>query len=247
VLLPPLLAACASDPPTSTIAPGREGAPGIERFLLCPANLVVALRAELEAGVEPLQEQIVAHLRANGREVERLALPEARALWEQSSEGLPGSGGELRFETAAAAFARRLGDSRDFQALVLPSLIVQQVLVRHRGASWDGVERRVRLVNAPRPTAGRKSDLLVDRLSTGSLHASVRVASLHVMVLAADGARIFEGRGGLDFLEEVDLAEAVETLHVELKLRGDLFEDREILREGVEIAFTPLLPPARAR
>jgi hypothetical protein len=247
LLLAALAAACVSKAPTSVIAPGHEGAPDVERFLLAPANLAIALRPELEGGVEPVQTQITGYLEQQGRAVERISLPDARHLWEQSIEELAGRGVELDFPTAAESFARKLGHAHDFQALVIPSLLLQKVIVRHRGAEWDGVERRIRLVNIPRRGGGRSSDVLVDGMSTGSLNAVVAVSSLHVMVFSREGRRVFEGRGGLEFLEEIDLAKAAETFHFEIKPRDDLFRDRELLGEAVEIAFTPYLPPLRKR
>ena len=69
---------CPHAPPTFRIAPGHEGAPGVERVLLVPTNLVIALRPELEAGVEPVQAEIAGYLERQGRAVERLSLVDAR-------------------------------------------------------------------------------------------------------------------------------------------------------------------------
>ena len=242
-----LAAACASQTPTSVIAPGHEGAPGVERLLLAPANLVLALRPELESGVGPLQDEIAAHLERQGRAVERISLLDARRAWEASVAELSRSGDELDFPAAIARFTRKLGGEREFQALVMPALLLQKVVVRHRGARWDGVDRRVRVVNTPRRGAGRTSDALVDGLAFGSLNAALAVSSLQVMVFDREGRRVFEGRGGLEFLEQVDLAKATESFSFEITPRDDLFEDRAVLREAVEVAFTPYLPPTRDR
>jgi len=246
-LLAVVAVACVSKAPTSVVAEGHEGAPGVQRFLLVPANLVVALRPELEGGIEPVQAEIAAYLEQQGRAVERISLPDARRVWEQSVSELAASGTELDFPKAAESFARKLGDGRDFQALVIPSLLLQKVVVRHRGAEWDGVERRIRVVNLPHRSAGRTSDVLVDGLASGSLNAAMAVSSLHVMVFTREGRRIFEGRGGLEFLQDVDLAKVTESFHFEIKPRSDVFQDREILREAVEVALTPYLPPLSDR
>lgn len=238
---------CPHAPPTFRIAPGHEGAPGVERVLLVPTNLVIALRPELEAGVEPVQAEIAGYLERQGRAVERLSLVDARRLWEASVAELAQGETRLDFPKAAERFTRKLGDRRDFQALVIPSLLLQKVVVRHRGAEWDGVERRVRVVNVPRRSAGRSSDLLVDGLAAGSLNAALAVSSLHLMIFTREGRRVFEGRGGLEFLEEIDLEKATETFHFEIKPRRDLFQDRALVREAVEVAFAPYLPPPRAR
>jgi len=239
--------ACVSRPPTSLITPGHEGAPGVARVLLAPANLVLALRPELESGAEPVQAEIAGYLEQQGRSVERISLPDARRIWEASVAELSGSGREPDFAAAAERFTRKLGDGRDFHALVIPSLLLQKVVVRHRGAEWDGVERRVRLVNIPRRGGGRSSNVLVDGMATGSLNAVLAVSSLHVMVFTREGHRVFEGRGGLEFLQDVDLTKAHETFHFELAPRNDLFQDPEDLREAVAVAFDPYLPRLRER
>jgi len=239
--------ACVSRPPTSVIAAGHEGAPGVTRVLLAPANLVLAMRPELESGAEPIQAEIAGYFEQQGRSVERISLPEARRIWEASVAEVAGNGREPDFAAAAERFARKLGDGRDFHALVIPSLLLQKVVVRHRGAEWDGVERRVRLVNIPRRGGGRSSDVLVDGMATGSLNAVLAVSSLHVMVFNRDGVRVFEGRGGLEFLQEVDLARAHETFRFEIAPRNDLFQDSEAMREAIAVAFDPYLPRLRER
>jgi hypothetical protein len=70
------------------------------------------------------------------------------------------------------------------------------------------------------------------------------VISLHVLVSSRDGQRIFEGRGGIDFLHEVELLDGGRSFRYELRPNDSLFVDRERLREGVVHAFSPYLAPA---
>jgi hypothetical protein len=231
----------------STISAGHEGAPGVERFLLGPANLFVSLRAELEAGVEPIQEEIVAYLRQHGRRVDRLPLTDGRRLWEESIAEAKRSGAPLRFQSTAAVFARSLSETHEFQALVMPSLLYHFVRVRHRRATWDGVDRRMKVVNLPAHKSGRGDNLLVKALGGIGMSSDVPVTSLHLVVLSREGQVVFEGRGGLDFVQEIDLKEFMKTYRIDVHARADLLQDREILREGIGIAFTPYLPPQRER
>jgi hypothetical protein len=205
-------------------------------------NLVVALPTELEGGVEPVQGAIVAYVEAQGRQVQRLSLPEARDLWQRAIEAAKATG-PLRFETAATAFAKEAAAHHEFQALLLPSLIVQRSVVRHRGVAWDGVQRRVRVVNRPREPGGRNQNALVEGMAAGDLNANVSIVSLHLLAFSRDGQLVFQGRGGVDILEEVDLQDAEKTFHFQIKPRNDVFDDRRILLEAVAIAFTPYLPP----
>ena len=246
-LLAVVAVACVSQAPISVIAPGHEGAPGVERLLLAPANLALALRPELEGGVEAVQEEIVAYLRLQGRQVERVSLLDGRRLWEESIAEVKASGVPLGFDVSAAAFARKLGESRDFQALVMPSLLLHQTRVKHRKASWDGVKRRMDVVNMPHARAGRSDDMMLRAMTGLGMTGDAAVSSLHVVVIARDGKRVFEGRGGLDLVQEIEVKSVDRSFRIDLRTREALLQDRAILREGVEIAFTPYLPVPRER
>jgi hypothetical protein len=236
------LAACTSNPPTGQVAQGYEGAPGVEGFLLCPMNLAIALPAELEDGIEPVQEAIVAYVQQHGRRVDRLSLPEARDLWEHAIETAKAVE-PLRFETAATAFvAGAAAQHHDFGALLLPSLIVQRAVVRHRGVAWDGVQRRIRVVNRPHEPAGRNQNALIEGMAMGDVNANVSIISLHLLAFSREGKLVFQGRGGVDIAEEVDLQNAEKTFRFQIRVRSDVFEDRRIVREAVAIAFEPYLP-----
>jgi hypothetical protein len=74
----------------------------------------------------------------------------------------------------------------EFDALLMPSLILQRTVIRDREAVWDGVERRIRFVNSPRAPIGRGQNTLVEGLAMGSLNANVTVVSLHLFAFARD-------------------------------------------------------------
>jgi hypothetical protein len=62
-------------------------------------------------------------------------------------------------------------------------------------------------------------------------------------VFSAQGERVFEGMGGLDFIHDIDLAPARQSYHYDLRRKVRLLGDPKLVREGVEIAFGPYLPP----
>jgi hypothetical protein len=64
---------------------------------------------------------------------------------------------------------------------------------------------------------------------------------VHLLVLSRVGARVFEGRGGVEFVNEIDLA--AKDWRFAVRVRDDLFEDGGALREGIVLAFDPYLPP----
>jgi hypothetical protein len=113
-------------------------------------------------------------------------------------------------------------------------------------ASWDGVIRRMRIVNAPSLPAGRNSSTLSKGIAFGGVSGPAWATSLHVLVFARDGRRVFEGRGGIDLLYETELIDEGKSFRYELRPNRALFLSRMIVREGVGLAFTPyLVPPAK--
>jgi hypothetical protein len=225
---------CASGP-ANTLAPGHEGAPGVERFLVCAPNTVIALPAELQDTTRTLHEQIDAYFEFQGRQAQWLDLYDSKQLWGEAMTAAKQQGG---LERTPAFFARRLDEQYDFDAIVMPSLLLHQADGSMGTASWDGVKRRMRVLNAPRrrdvPTAG---------IEFAGMSGDLMVTSVHVMVFSRNGERIFEGRGGIEFVHEVDLAAFGKKRTLDVRVRGDLGQDVDALREGIAIAFAPYLTP----
>jgi hypothetical protein len=234
------LAACASAPPNQ-IAEGQAGAPGVRRILLAPLNLVLALHAEIQGGARSTDGEIVAYLESHGRQVERLGLMEGRKLWKEAIAEARAAG---EIERTSGIFVRRLAQAHEFDALVMPSLILHQTQMDSCNASWDGVRRRMHMLNAPQLGTGREQSTLAEGVAYGGISGPAWVTSLHVMVFTADGSRVFEGRGGIDFLHEIDLIDQARSFRYEMRPSSSLFTDRRVLREGVVQAFAPYLPAA---
>ena len=119
--------------------------------------------------------------------------------------------------------------------------------MRHRKASWDGVERKIHVVNMPHMAAGRTDNMMQKVMVGVGMDGSALVSSLHVAVLDRDGRQVFEGRGGLDLVQEIEVVPVDHSYRIKLNPRGDLFQDRTFVREGIELAFTPYLSPLPAR
>ena len=231
--------ACASGP-ANRISEGQEGAPGVRRVLLCPPNLVLGLRAEIASGSKPVDAEVTAYLESHGREVGRIGLIEGRLHWKQAVAEAKAAG---EIGRAAGIFVDRLAQDHDFDAVVMPSLILFQTRMDASNASWDGVSRRMKMPNAPRKGAGRENDLLTEGIAYGGLSGPAWVTSLHVLVFARDGSRVFEGRGGIEFVHEIELANAGKSFRYGLQPNSSIFMDRDLLQEGVVRAFTPYLIP----
>ncbi len=228
-----LATACAGDPPPKPLlAPGHAGAPGVREFLVCAPNTVLSLPADLQHGTAPLREEIAAHLREHGREVEWVDLYEAKQAW---SRALATAKRADAIESTPAFFADELARERSFDALLMPSILVHEAPASRGFASWDGVRRKLGV--GEMRTRRRRARRVAQSLP------QMPVTSLHLMVFSRSGERVFEGRGGLEITVEVGAGFGSEGRELELRPRSDLFRDRSALREGVEVAFGPYLGP----
>ncbi len=225
-------------PASYYIALGHEGAPGVSRVLLCPLNVALSLPAEIAGGAKPVHNELATYLEAQGLEVERLGLSEGRLRWREAGDEAKRKGSE----DAAAIFVPKLAERREFDVLMMPSLILHSVRVTDSSGTWDGVRRRVNTVNAPSQGMGGSTDTFTKGLAYGGISGDVMAASLHVMVFSRDGQRVFEGRGALDFVQEADLA-AASRYKWQLRMKPGLLRNPKVLHEGVELALGPYLPP----
>ena len=110
-----------------------------------------------------------------------------------------------------------------FDGLVLPRLLLRSVSFRGDEVRFDGVARRLRLVNVPR------------RTMPSHLSGETTALSLGVEIFAADGRQLLSGRGGLDLALELDLASD------RSELRANALSDRAALREGIGVALAAYL------
>jgi hypothetical protein len=227
------ISACASSHSYS-IETGHEGASSVDSFLLLPCNLVVELPPQLVDSPEIVDHEIARYLRSHGRSVHRIARADARRLWIESIAAAKEAGLPHSFESATPFLSARLRASGDYDALLIPSLLLENLRVRGRGARWEGVQRSVRFIGVP----ADRGSLELSRSFQGELPA----VTLHVMVLDREDARVFQGRGGVDLIHEVDLSDVVETGSWRLQLRRDPLGDRARLREGIALALSPYLP-----
>jgi hypothetical protein len=124
---------------------------------------------------------------------------------------------------------------------VLPSILLHKTRVTDNSGAWDGVRRRIAVVNAPRRiTGGRGQSTLADGIALGGLSGDVLVTSVHVLIYSREGERVFEGRGGIGFVQDIDMSAARKKNSWSFRMR-DLARDIDTLREGIAVAFHPYL------
>lgn len=227
-----------SRPDNTLAAPEHAGATGVKRFLVCAPNTVIALPGELADVTPALRAQIDAYLDLHEREAQWIDLPESRQFWSEAVAEAKQKGAVAR---APVFFAARLDQKYDFDAIVMPSLLVHKARATDGDAVWDGVSRHMELLNRPLRKVGHRQDTFADGVQFGGVSGEVLVTSIHVLVFSREGQRIFEGRGGFAFLNDADLGAARRKRTVSYPLRN-LSKDIDAMREGIAIAFDPYLP-----
>lgn len=230
--------------PDNTLVPGHAGAPGVSRFLVCAPNTVIALPAELQGVTQSLRQQVDAYLHFHDRDAEWINLPESRKAWGEAVAAAKQSGA---LDKAPVFFAERLDQKYDFDAIVMPSILIHKERATDGAAIWDGVSRQLELVNKParltgQPRGSEGQDTFAEGVRFGGVTGDVLVTSIHVLVFSRTGERIFEGRGGFSFVHDADMKNSRDW---SWRYRPrDLAADIDAMREGIAIAFHPYLPEA---
>jgi hypothetical protein len=224
--------ACASTPPP---------APAIRKLLVFPLNVVVPMPTGLEPGAASVSEALDTWLVAQGLVVESLPVAEARAAWVAAAQALRAEVGEAQmgFEGAARVCARTLHRDRSFDALLLPWLALRRAKVQGRTVSWDGVTRTMRVVG----DTSTQTHFLLDDFS-----ADAAAPSLQVAVFSGDGAKLFDGVGGLDVVHTMVIQGDPPKIGEQILPASQMLSDHALVNEGIALALAPLLrapPPGR--
>ena len=212
--------------------PGHGSAADLRRVLLLPFNVIPGLPVGVVGITDPIFEEIAVYLEAHNLRVDTADSETARSLWlECAGEAQQRSSGEPDWSATGRRFVRRLRERRVFDAVVVPTLLYRKVEIRRGRVEWDGVVRELRGLKAPIP-----------RRFSRWRRPTVIAVSLHVIVLGESSDELFHGLGGLEILQEADdLRRSHRRVH--FRIREDLFQEPDLLREGIAIAFDPYLSP----
>lgn len=212
-----------------------DGNPAPQHFLVLPFNLAVRVPEGLEGTTDDMFSAIAGYLRDRGNSIETISPSAAREQWSSSIAEVEASDTRKHdFETAMRVFIERDRESRSFDAVIVPSLVLRGTEIRKRQVKWDGVIRRYDVVNLSDEAKKRKISQEVSPEFSG--------VSIHVTVFGADGESIFQGYGGLDLAHDLDMNNVERTMRARLSLRSKLLKNGEYLREGIALAFDPYLP-----
>jgi hypothetical protein len=241
-------ASAEGEPPdvSAHAAPAQEAPARVDRVVVVPLNLVVRAPAELEGEGDPVWQELLRYFQERDRKVGVLNEISAERLWLQAIRDLDLTDRSAALREGEARFARELAKHKEYDMLVIPSLVLRPGHLSGYHAVWDGVQREV-------PNAA----ILIGELNGGidasadmrfdGLRGKVGAVSLHVTVLRSDGSEVFQGLGGLDVLQKLAREHPWDG-SVRFVKREEFLDDPEAIREGIERAFDgPTLTAARAR
>jgi hypothetical protein len=228
--------ACAlfrEDPNLKYIDPADAEKP--RHFMVLPLNLAIEAPADLEPALHDMFGAIAGYIRGRGDSIETLSRDDASAQWAAAIQKVTASEAlENNFASAMRVFVANLAETHTFNAVIAPSLVYRTTKTRERTAKWDGVFRKMKVINL--------SDTAKKKGLARSFTVEISGVSLHVMIFEPGGTLIFQKYGGLDLAHNVDMANAEFTLSPSLALREDLLKDGEHIGEGIGKAFDPYLP-----
>jgi len=233
------LLACANPPPKarSVLAGGAA-----QNLLILPLNVTAIMSPELEDLSALVWSELEVYLGAEGKRLRTVSFRDARRLWlssvQQARAGEKGA--RAGFDDAVRVLVLELAKHADFDTLIIPSLFIREAKVTGNIASWDGVVRALEF---------EQNGSEARHLPAHSSFVGVApAASLHAVVLDAEGNELQDAVGGLELLVRVRAMKVVGPEN-----RGPRLEfaphtgpraNPENLREGIAGALAPFfLPP----
>jgi hypothetical protein len=229
------LSAAACAPTTrweDAAGPRRSGV-----VVVAPLNLSVRAPAEIADATGLVWDELLAYVQSRGHRVAVFAEGDAALLWSRAVAGaVTDAERPLELDEAAAAFARSVGEERDYDLLLMPSLVLRMARVHGEQVSWDGVHRT--LVAPPAQIRAQTSlgGHLIPAHVVG-YRGRVPGVSLHVLALDREGAIVYQGMAGLDLVHGFAHVEGDPHGELEAQLVENPLSDAAHLREGIELAF----------
>ena len=124
-------------------------------------------------------------------------------------------------ETKAAQFLITAVSTQTECSLILsPRIVLKTVKLSNDSASWDGVQRRLRVLFGG--TYGQ------------TWSGETKAVSVELKGYRPDGSWQFTSYGGISLIFDVDMREPKN------KIRQDLFDDKREIKEAVELVLRPL-------
>ena len=227
---------CATDPPPPP-SPAELAGRAASTLLVLPFNIALPLPTRLESSAPLVWRMLLEHVEHVGKSVETLDARSAQTLWLESIHDVRNSGGERSFESAARVFAQRLAERFEFDALVMPSLYVQNARIGPESARWDRARQEIEYVGRSRWEI------------EGPQESTIQAASILVVVLDREGNEIHSRRTGLELIQHMEIHTEERQGHDKrtwmLAADDPAIEDEVRVRAAIAHALHPFLPKLR--
>jgi hypothetical protein len=235
-----LTAACASGPPPGPTPESIAGT-NAKVILVAPFNIVSSLPPELEGSTRMVSDALIEHLEAHGKTAHLISFRVGREYWAASMKEVRDSGAKKNFKNAAKVYARKIGEQIEFDAMIVPSIFIQNAKMRSRVSRWDGAVQKMDMIG--KLTNNSRSTM---QFQTGTL--MVRAASIFVHILDRDGNAIQTKRRGLEVIQHLERkvisggqSGGSDQLRIELVDDNPAIENDEMVRAGVAAVLSPFL------
>ncbi len=185
-------ASCAlnsSEPPSPLQQKGMRAT----TIAVAPFNIAVSLPRELESSTQLVSDALIEHLVRLGKKPQLLETRRGTHLWVEATKEIGESGGALNFDSAAGLFARKVRQRTDFDAIIIPSLYIQNATAGPESARWDGANQQIEFI-------GRARKQIEMPPST-----TIKAASILVSIFDPEGNKIHSKRTGLELIQHMEI------------------------------------------
>jgi hypothetical protein len=117
-----------------------------------------------------------------------------------------------------------------YSAVVMPVIAYNYLPLKkpYTNGEWDGVKRHVTI-----------------KTVTGLTFTSIATMSINILVVTPEGGMIFQRKGGIDFIQKVRETGKISEPSISLLTKESKDFDTKDIREGIEVAFHPLIYSSR--
>jgi len=185
------LISCASE--IKTVSPAQKAGMQASTIAVAPLNMALALPPQLESSTEIVDDAISQHLETRDKNIERLGYRFARSLWIESTKRVGQARGEPSFESGVKEFAKLVSSQVEFDALIIPTLYLQNAKAGPRTTHWDSAKQQIEFIGRSR------WEIEMPALST------VPAASIHIYVVDRMGNMIHSRRTGIELIQHMEI------------------------------------------
>lgn len=229
LLLPLLLAACASAPVSlpsdNVVAPSFHAPAAGAMIVLLPP---VVDTQELTAGADKMMQQLYRQLSAAGYKAAALDAANYHSIWAEEVQAVGGiydaaSGQPLpeKLARAQGELVKRVSAETKAAVVMRPSLDLRTASLTGSWATWDGQRRQVPVVNAG--------------FTEYRHNGNTRALSVGLEMFAANGNKVVSTHGGASLVYQINV------LTGKAEVRKDLFYGDSELADAIALALQPFL------